>query len=128
MVITAACRLMAQGREAGRRLKKIWCLSSEGGRNAEERRGHSRGGVALKEPRNRKPNTLSSFSFLNFKCHSSSGKVKPWKVTGARRGFTSHRRSRSTSFNGTRNICLLRTLDRPQHTLEGVGPCPPGPS
>lgn len=35
MVITVAHMLMAEGREEGRRVKKIWCLLSEGGGNAD---------------------------------------------------------------------------------------------
>lgn len=70
MVITVAHMLMAEGREEGCRLKKIWCLLSEGGGNAE---GNAEGRAARPALRvRRNTNLCTLFFFLNFKFHSSS--------------------------------------------------------
>lgn len=67
VVITAACTPMAEAREAGRRLKKIWCLLSERGRNTEDADGlwgPSREGSFEGPPPKYKSKTLSSFFFF----------------------------------------------------------------
>lgn len=117
--MTAARTPMAAGGEGGPPLRRygVYCVREDGTpRNAEGLRGQSRGG-GFEWPPKYKSNVFILF-LKKKKISSATVAVKTLKCGRSRGQARLHvPASRSASFNVSRNICLLLTLDRWQHTL-----------